>query len=212
MSTNQTNFSLKTRNTVAWLLDLLHLPPYFLLRICRYYCSIELQEEVSRSMSEICYLHILSLGKYSMDSFDILPNDCIKLIISYYPKRCWFVLNKRISALACHEIDPSLKKNWAIRYGAREGFYKLVDRLIKDSRVFAGAAKNHAIRMAAQRGHEDIVQRLLEDPGGNYGHEIVLDILLQHCSRRSVIVNRFESYIFVLNTIDLPLCSGSKCL
>jgi hypothetical protein len=102
-------------------------------------------------------------------SLEYLPSEILGEIISLYPKRSWFLLNKRFLKLAVSIIDPSIDDNFALRCAARQGFLEVIQRLLQDPRVDPSADDNHAIIVASMHGHVAVVERLLQDPRVNAG-------------------------------------------
>ena len=95
---------------------------------------------------------------------------------------CWALRNNKLlavtSLLRDPRVDPSLDKNYAIRYASGFGYDEIVEILLKDDRVDPSAFCNSALRFASQNGHKKIVELLLQGT-----LQIVLEILSQHCSR-----------------------------
>jgi len=60
--------------------------------------------------------------------------------------------------------DPSKEDNYAIRVACARGLSKMVELLLKDSRVNPAAHGNYSIRMASEFGFVDTVKILLNDP------------------------------------------------
>jgi hypothetical protein len=95
-----------------------------------------------------------------------LPNDVIKLIISYCPCPQWFILSKELKSIASQVISPLDYRTdelcdsfqWAIIYNK----ICAVTSLLKDSRIDPCAMDNWAIRKASQYGHKEIVELLLQ--------------------------------------------------
>jgi hypothetical protein len=102
-----------------------------------------------------------------------LPNDLIKIIISY--SRCpqWFTLCKQLHTLARHVINPldykktyqwDLKEQncgpllWAIYKNNKYA----VASLLQDDRVDPSAESNSEIQFASYKGYTEIVKLLLQ--------------------------------------------------
>jgi surface antigen len=60
-------------------------------------------------------------------------------------------------------VDPSFRKNYAIRMAAQYGHLDVLERLLQDRRVDPSAEDNYAIRLAACWGHLAVVERLMQD-------------------------------------------------
>jgi hypothetical protein len=98
-------------------------------------------------------------------SFFHLPNDMIKLIISYCPCPQWFSLCKQLNILASQVISPlDYRKEdegsfiWACRYNKKLA----VASLLRDPRVDPGGDNNNAIIWASTEGNTEIVELLLQ--------------------------------------------------
>jgi len=101
--------------------------------------------------------------------------------------------SRSLQAVDLGRIDPSARKNIAVRQAAQNGHIAVVDRLLQDKRVDPSANDNYAVRFAADSGHLAVVERLLQDkrvdPSArkNYavrqaaarGHLAVVDRLLE---------------------------------
>ncbi|KAI8825527.1 hypothetical protein BJ741DRAFT_583870 [Chytriomyces cf. hyalinus JEL632] len=61
--------------------------------------------------------------------------------------------------------DPSCLNNTSLRNAAERGYVEIVERLLQDVRVDAGAQGNAAIRLSAERGHAQVVELLLKTQG-----------------------------------------------
>ena len=91
------------------------------------------------------------------------------------------------------DVDPSDKKNKAIRLASENGCLDVVNRLLEDPRVDPSDKSNESIRLASAKGHLGVVNRLLEDPrvdpsdvrnfairlGVKNGHLVVVNRLLE---------------------------------
>lgn len=89
--------------------------------------------------------------------------------------------------------DPSLSRNFLIRFASREGFREIVGLLLQDTRVNPTAEDNEAIMVASSHGHADIVELLLKDgradpttddnwpicEASKYGYTNVVKLLLE---------------------------------
>jgi ankyrin repeat protein len=98
-----------------------------------------------------------------MDFLSLLPDDMIHLLIIQYPKRCWFLLNKRLNKVASDIIDPSKDNNKAIRIAAEKGATSIVISLLYNKRVNPCVNDNEPLWIAAANGHKEVVETLLKD-------------------------------------------------
>ena len=58
------------------------------------------------------------------------------------------------------QIDPTMDKNWAIRYCSKYGYIDIVKLLLKDKRVSPSDHHNDAIDLASENGHINIIKLL----------------------------------------------------
>ena len=87
--------------------------------------------------------------------------------------------------------DSSTNDNFLIKWASEKGDDKIVEILLKDSRVDPSANNNHAIILASGNGHDKVVEMLLRDSRVNpsdfdnlairyakqNGHDKVVEIL-----------------------------------
>jgi hypothetical protein len=53
--------------------------------------------------------------------------------------------------------------DWPIRHAAENGYYKIIELLLKDGRIDPSDYHNNVIRIASREGHYEIVELLLND-------------------------------------------------
>jgi hypothetical protein len=63
---------------------------------------------------------------------------------------------QQFSLLKDPRIDPSVKKNYAIKYASKTGYKEVVEMLLKDNRVDPAANDNYALRGNRERQPERI--------------------------------------------------------
>jgi hypothetical protein len=61
--------------------------------------------------------------------FDLLPSETIVHIIAYFPKRCWFVLSKRLNELA-FEGTRDYSKLKALSFACQRGQMALLEKCL----------------------------------------------------------------------------------
>jgi hypothetical protein len=98
-----------------------------------------------------------------LDFFSTLHREVTIHIISFYPKRCWFLLSKRFRELAFEGI-PLESKIKAFPDAVGNGNLLAVERLLQDPRVDPSVEYNESLLLAISCGHMKIVEILLQDP------------------------------------------------
>jgi hypothetical protein len=64
------------------------------------------------------------------DPFGLLPDELIVHIVSFYTKRCWFVLSKKFYVLALEAMDNDSKRK-AFEFACKNGFINLFEMSFK---------------------------------------------------------------------------------
>lgn len=60
--------------------------------------------------------------------------------------------------------DPSMNYNNPIRLASESGYSKIVEELLKDTRVSPTVTDNYPIKIAALYGHKEVIKVLVKDP------------------------------------------------
>ena len=64
------------------------------------------------------------------DLFQLLPRDIIREIIQHYPKRCWFLLCKRLNSVSFDGMDHNSQLR-ALKFASEHGNVRMIERCMK---------------------------------------------------------------------------------
>ena len=96
------------------------------------------RRKLSSDDGDVCYL-------------DGVPNDILGEILKYFndqgkDKLSVRMINKRFLNICKLVHDPTIKNNLPLKHASRNGYYKIVEELLKDPRVDPSANDNYSIR------------------------------------------------------------------